>query len=103
MVAANRVAAIKPPIDDTDSIQKFSIDPGSHTHLQNQAEFSPKVKPIRNFSIDPTSSIRTRLRTPLLRMPFPRNLLKWDILKGTSEMGFRSESRTGHVDSDCSF
>ena len=27
-VAANRVAAINPPIDDTDSIRKFSIDPG---------------------------------------------------------------------------
>ena len=60
MVAANRVAAINPPIDDTDPIRKFSIDPGSHTDLQNPAEFSPKGKPIRNFSIDPTSSIRTR-------------------------------------------
>ena len=33
--------------------------PGSHTDWQKQAEFSPKAKPIRNFSIDPTSSIRT--------------------------------------------
>ena len=37
----------------------FSIDPGSHTDWQKQAEFSSKGKPIRNFSIDPTSSIRT--------------------------------------------
>ena len=48
--------------------------PRSHTDLQNPAEFSPKGKPIRNFSIDPTSSIRTRLRTPFLRTPFPRLL-----------------------------
>ena len=74
MVAANRVAALNPPIDDTDPIWKFSIDPGSHTHWQNPAEFSPKEKPIRNFSIEHTSSIRTRLRTPFLRTPFPRLL-----------------------------
>ena len=41
--------------------RKFSIDSGSHTAWQNPAEFSPKVKPIRNFSIDPTSSIRTSI------------------------------------------
>ena len=50
-----------PPIDDTDPIRKFSIEPGSHSDLQNPAEFSPKGKPIRNFSIDPTSSIRTSI------------------------------------------
>ena len=61
MVAANRVAAINPPIDDADPIQKFSIDPGIHTNLQNPAEWSPKGKPIRNFSIDPASSIRTSI------------------------------------------
>ena len=33
--------------------------PGNHTDWQKQAEFSPKGKPIRNFSIDPISSIRT--------------------------------------------
>ena len=76
MVAANRVAAMNPPIDDTDPIRKFSIDPRSHTDLQNPAEFFPKGKPIRNFSIDPTSPIRTRLRTPFLRTPFPRLLFK---------------------------
>ena len=59
MVAANRVAAINPPIDDTDPIRKFSIDSRNHTDLQNPAECSPKGKPTRNFSIDPTSSIRT--------------------------------------------
>ena len=41
-VEANRVAAMNPPIDDTDPIRKFSSDPGSHTHLQNPAEFSSK-------------------------------------------------------------
>ena len=41
-----------------------------HTDLQNPAEFSPKGKPVQNFSIDPASSIRTRLRTPFLRTPF---------------------------------
>ena len=76
MVSANRVAAINPPIDDTDPIRKFSIDPGCHTDWQNPADFSPKGKPIRNFSIDPTSSIRTRLRTPFLWTPFPRLLLR---------------------------
>ena len=30
-----------------------------HGLWQNPAEFSPKDKPIRNFSIDPTSSMRT--------------------------------------------
>ena len=74
-MSANRVAAINPPIDDTDPIRKFSIDSGSHTDWQKQAEFSPKGKPIRNFSINPTSSIRTRLRTPFLRTPFPRLLV----------------------------
>ena len=73
-VAANGVAAINPPIDDTDPIWKFSIDPGSHTDLQKPVEFSPKEKPIRNFSVDTTSSIRTRLRTPFLRTPFLRLL-----------------------------
>ena len=55
MVSANRVAAINPPIDDTDPTRKF-WEPHD---WQKQAEFSPKGKPIRNFSIDPTSSIRT--------------------------------------------
>ena len=74
MVAANRVAAINPPIDDTDPIRNFSIDPGSHTDWQNQAEFSPKGRPIRNFSIDPHRRDGHRLRTPFLRTPFPRLL-----------------------------
>ena len=64
-MSANRVAAIDPPIDDTDPIRKFSIDFGSHTDLQNEAEFSPKEKPIRNLSIDPTSSIRTSIADAL--------------------------------------
>ena len=49
------VAAINPPIVGTDPTRKFSIDPRSHTDLQNPAEFSPKGMPIRNFSIDHTS------------------------------------------------
>ena len=75
MVSANRVAAIPPPIDDTDPIRNFSIDPGSRTDWQNQAEFSPKGRPIRNFSIDPTSSIRTSTADAILRTPFPPRLL----------------------------
>ena len=75
-VAANRVAAINPPNDDTDPMRNFSIDPGIHTNVQNSAEFSQKGKPIRTFSIDPISSIRTRLRTPILPTPFPRLLLR---------------------------
>ena len=57
-MAANRVAAINPPIDDTEFQYR---PPGSYADLQNQAEISPKGKPIRNFSIDPTSSIRTSI------------------------------------------
>ena len=98
MVSANRVAAINPPIDDTDPIRKFSIDSGSHMDLENPVEFSPKGKPIRNFSIDPTSSIRTRLRTPFLRTPFLR-LLKFTriyqgALKGTNLRGQTEPKRT---------
>ena len=48
--------------------------PRSHADLQNPAEFSPKGKPMRNFSIDPTSPIRTRSWTPFLRTPFRRLL-----------------------------
>ena len=86
MVAANRVAAINPPIDNTEEpIRKFSIDPGSHTDLQNPAELTPKGKaivgPIRNLSIGPISSIWTRLRTPFWRTPFPR------LLKAFADIG----------------
>ena len=45
-----------------------------HTDRQTPAEFSPKGKSIRNFSIDPTSSMWTRSRTPFLRTPFLRLL-----------------------------
>ena len=48
-MAANRVVAINPPIDDTGPIRKFSADPGSRTDLQNPAKVSPRGKPIRNF------------------------------------------------------
>ena len=86
--AANRVAAVNPPMDDTDPIRKFSIDPGIHTKLQNPAEFSPKGKPIRNFSIDPTSSIRTRLRTPFLRTPFCETSREGPLGRGFSANRF---------------
>ena len=59
MVSANRVAGINPPIDATDLRRKFSINPGSHMDWQNPAEFFPKGRPTRNFSIDHTSSIWT--------------------------------------------
>ena len=49
-----------------------------HMDLQNPAELSPKGKAMRNFSIDPTPLIRTRLRTPFLQTPFPRLLLHTD-------------------------
>ena len=65
-MAANRVVAINSPIDDTDPIRKFNVDPGSQMDKHNPAEFSPKAKLIRNFSIDPASSIRTRLQTPFV-------------------------------------
>ena len=45
MVAANRVAVINPPIDDTDPIRKVCIDPRSHTDLQNSGKKKePKPK-----------------------------------------------------------
>ena len=70
-VAANRVAAINPYRRHRPDTE---IQYRPHADLQNPAEFSPEGKPIRNFSIDPTSSIRTRWRTPFLRTPFPRLL-----------------------------
>ena len=93
---ANRVAAINPPIDDTDLIWKFSIDPGSHTVLQNLIEFSLKGKPIRNFSIDPALSIRTRLRTPFLQTPFPTLLLKVFALEILQKEGKVQNWISGH-------
>ena len=39
-VAAKRVVAINPPIDDTDPIRKFSIDPGIHTNLGRTSQLS---------------------------------------------------------------
>ena len=73
-----------PPVDDMNPMRKFSIDSASHTDMQNPAEFSPKEKPIRNFSIDPTSSIQIALWTPFLRTPFPRLL----ILFRSERVGF---------------
>ena len=52
-VSANRVAAINHPIDDTDPIQKFSVDPGGHTDWQNPAEFSPKREADTEFQYRP--------------------------------------------------
>ena len=84
MVAANRVAAINSPVNDTDPTRKSSIDPGSLMDLQNPAEVSPKGKPIWNFSIDPTSLIWTRLRTPLHFPPkLHRKLYRQTSLRGS--------------------
>ena len=93
MVSAIRVVALNPLIDDTDPIQKFSIDPGSHMDLQNPAQFSPKEKPVWDFGIDPTSSILIRFRTPFLRTPFRDFYSKEDHWAthraGESEIGHR--------------
>ena len=116
-MSANRVAAINPPIDDTDPIRKFSIDPRSHTDWQKQAEFSPKGKPIRNFSIDPISSIRTPIadaifadaisETPIifgvetlfLQTPFPRLLFSRSPKAGHPKAG-RSDFRNQRFETD---
>ena len=58
-MSANRVAAINPPIDDTDPIRKFSIDPGSHTDWQKQGESLQKGSRYGISVSTPTSSIRT--------------------------------------------
>ena len=74
-MSANRVAAINPPIDDTDPIRKFSIDPGSHTDWQKQAEFSLQKGSRYGISVStPHRRYGHRLRTPFLRTPFPRLL-----------------------------
>ena len=83
-VAANGVAAINPQIDDTDPIRKFSIDPGIHTNLRNPAQFSPKGKPIRNFSIEPASSIRTSIADAI-------------FADAISETSIRGEEKRKHI------
>ena len=69
----------QPSIGDTDPMRKFGIDPEATLTCKTQENSLLKGKPIRNFSIDPTSSIRT----PLLQTPFPRLLYPKDpaILK----------------------
>ena len=69
MVSANRVAAFNPPIDDTDPIRKFSIDPRSHTDWQNPAEFSSKGGRYGISVSTPHRRYGHRLRTPFLRTP----------------------------------
>ena len=50
----------QPPYRRYGPVSRNSVSgPYRHTDWQKQAEFSPKEKPIRNFSIDLTSSIRT--------------------------------------------
>ena len=74
MVSANRVgAAINPPIDDTDPIRNFSIDPGSHADWQNPAEFSPNGGRYGISVSTPHRRYGHRLRTPFLRTPFLRS------------------------------
>ena len=75
----------RPPIDDRNPIRKISIDclDASKTNEQTQPQVTRYSaasaenrgeKPIRNFSIDPASSIRTSIADPVLRTPFPRLL-----------------------------
>ena len=71
-VAANRVAAINPPIDDTDPIRNSVSTPEATRTCKTQRKLSPEGKPIQNLSIDHTSSMRTPLWTPFLRAPFLR-------------------------------
>ena len=90
-VAANRVAAINPLSTIRARYGNAVSTPEATRTCKNPAEFSPKAKPIRNVSIDPTSAIRTRLRTPFLRTPFLRLLSrgnKRDKLKGTNGAEF---------------
>ena len=60
-----------------DPTQKLSLDRPAN------ADFFSQEKPLRKFSVNPTSSIRTRLQTPFLQMPFPRPLVcLWSLRKG---------------------
>ena len=79
MVAANRVAAINPPYRRYGPDTEIQYRPWKP---HEPAKPSPKGKPIRNFSIDPTSSIRTQLRTPFLRTPIPRLLQRFLYVRG---------------------
>ena len=78
-VAANRVAAINPPMDDTDPIREFCIEPGSHTDLPNPAEFSPKGSP-HGISVSTHIVDMDTIATPFVRTPFPR-LLDWSSFR----------------------
>ena len=49
----DRVAAINPPIDDTDPIRKYSIDPGSHTDLQKPSRILSKRQVDTEFQYRP--------------------------------------------------
>ena len=77
MVSANRAAAISPLSTIRTRYGKSVSNPEATVSrtCKTQQNSLKKEKPIRNFSIDPTSSIRTRLRTPFLQA-VPESLLK---------------------------
>ena len=66
----------QPPIDDTDPIQKLSIDPGSPTDLQTQQNSLQKGSRYGISVSTPHCRYGHRLRTPFLRTPSPRLLKK---------------------------
>ena len=78
MVSANRVAAINPPIDDTDPIRKFSIDPPGVTRTGQNKQNSLQKGSRYGISVStPHRRYGHRLRMPFLRTPFPRLLCEW--------------------------
>ena len=93
-VAANRDAAINPlstirtrygnSISNLEATripeptQKFSLD------CLVSADFLQREKPIRTFSIDTTSPIRKRSRTPSLQTPFPRLIVGSSRVSGAN-------------------
>ena len=61
---------------------------------RNPAEFSLKEKPIWNFGIDPTSSIRTQ--TPFLRTQLPRHFsLGEEVFSASGQLTARTGSCSG--------
>ena len=84
--AANRVAAINPPIDDTDPIRKFSIDPGATRTGKNKQNSLQKGSRYGISVSTPHRRYGHRLQTPFLRAPFPR-LLQYDWTVGVLDNG----------------
>ena len=77
-MSADRVAAINPPIDDTDPIRLNSVStPGATRTGKNQQNSLQKGSRYGISVSTPHRRYGHRLRTPFLRTPFPR-LLFWD-------------------------